>query len=647
MPCSCFGKKDKKAAGAAEEKYSRPPEQEPLVPSSQAPAQTQALAPAQAEPTSATPPAPHTPPTGGDARLRPEDDPDKASRRRDVVASFYSDQCELIGFKATGSRPPSAVAGEGPAATSSPLGSPPFSSRSCATSRADLAMKRREFFKDLAVNDISSARYGSSQPTWKLVDSGSLTTPRRSHQQDSPQHHTLPFQARAGGLVLRPTSTPSTSTPDLQPHMTNGGSEHSQDQRTDDSKESECEPLLSSETQQEPSAHYPQADVGAQEVPPARHSESDVEEPLLLGHQGAQDQSTPTSATPPPTPATPPATPVVSRAETETLVLEAAAPDQLLCPEVLTEPAATQPGGGGECGQLTVQQQYVQQVSVGSDDERLAEGSCILIKEAFPDEPHDPRPDPDTPPPEAPDTTSASGNPPALHATHEAAWDVSLHSSEQSAAPPPTEGPGQRRASLPGAEEASGERSPPLTSKAELDSDQHSRPTSSSGDSSAPGSPQPRQPLVSEGPAKVEATLQHQQDPASLQQEAPGSPGEARPDVAIVGCIPKGAPLEEADTHLPSPPTTPPVTSPPSPPATPAGEESRPPASHTLPTVDDHSPPLPTPPSLSEPGLTCGVDVSSSPLKDDGLGSDIDDALSSLECLTEEGNTEKRAAAST
>lgn len=626
MPCSCFGKKDKKAAGATDEKYSRPLEQEPLSISSQAPAQTQAPAPgpAQAEPTSTTPPAPHTPPAGGDARLRPEDDPDKASRRRDVVASFYSDQCELIGFKATGSRPPSAVAGEGPAATSSPLGSPPFSSRSCATSRADLAMKRREFFKDLAVNDISSARYGNSEPTWKLVDSGSLTTPRRSHQQDSPQHHTLPLQARYGGLILRPVSTP----PNQEPRITNGDSDHSHGQRTDDSKDSEGEPLLGGDYQHQPSAHHPQVDAALQEAPVTHHSQPDVEEPLLIGHQSSRDQSTPSSpGTPPATPATPPATPVVPRAETDPLVVATSTPSLSLGTEVLIEPAATQPGGVAECGQLTVQQQYVQQVSVGSDDERLAEGSCILIKEAFPDEPHEPRPDPDTPPPEAPDKTSASGNPPAPHATHEAAWDVSLHSSEQSAAPPPTEDPGQRRASLPGAEEAAGERSPLHTGEAVLDSDQHSRPTSSSGDSSSPGSPQ-----------------QQRQDPPSPQQKAPGSPGEARPDVAIVGCIPKGALLEEADIRLPSPPTTPPVASSPSPPPTPAGEKSRPPAP---PTVHDHAPPSPTPPSLSEPGMTCGVDVSSSPLEDDGLGSDIDDALSSLECLTEEGNTEKRAAAST
>lgn len=620
MPCNCFGKKDKKA-GAAAEKYSRSGEQEPLSPPPPAPspvqAPAQAPAPAQTEPAPATPPTPVTP-TSGDARLRPEDDPDKASRRRDVVASFYSDQCELIGFKATGSRPPSAVvggAGEGPAATSSPLGSPPSSSRTSAFSRADLALKRREFFKDLAVNDMSSSRYGASQPSWRMVDSGSLTTPRRSHQQDGPQHHTLPYHARAGGIVLRPVSTPPKGTSGPDTHI-NGDAGNSQEQRTDNSKVPEGEPLLGAGPPQEPVVH---------------HTEAGAEEPLFSRQQSEWDQPTPAiPATPPVTPATPPPTPP---ARAEPLVLDTPSPDQPHASEAPIELASAHSEGSSippqREGQLVVQQQYVQQVSVPSDDERLGEGSCILIKEAFPEES---RSDVETFSPDVPDTTNASGTPATPPATHEAAREVSQHSSEQPTTPPPTQIPCQRRPSFP-EEGEEGEELPRHTDKAALDSDQDLKRPTSSPESSAPGSP---------------PESRQQQDPPRLQQESADSPEEARLSPTIVGCIPKAAPTQEADTRSPSPPHTPPAAQPSSPPTPHAGEETRPPAPLTPPIIDDPAPPSPTtPPSLSEPRMTCGVDVSSSPLEDDGLGSDIDDALSSLECLTEEGNSEKRATAST
>lgn len=637
MPCSCFGKKDKKAGGASAEKYSREPEKEPLATQTLAPAPAEAPAPAQTEPAPATPPTPVTP-TSADARLRPEDDPDKASRRRDVVASFYSDQCELIGFKATGSRPPSAVVGGGSGGenASSPLVSPP-SSRASALSRADLALKRREFFKDLAVNDLNSSRYGASEPTWRLVDSGSLTTPRRSHQQDGHHHHTLPAQARFGGVVLRPISTPSkaTSGPDLR--ITNGESGDILDHQKHDDKVSEAEPLLGGGAPQDAAAHRQEA--GAQE--------------LLLATQLSQgDQPTSASpATPPVTPATPPPTPP---ARAEPSAPEMPSLEQPLASEALIELAATHFEGSAvapqqqEEGQLVVQQQYVQQVSVGSDDERLGEGSCILIKEAFPEEPpaH-----PDTSSHDAPATTNASGTAPAPSVTHEAeaAWHVSQHSSEQPTTPPPTGSPDQRRPSLPKEEEEREELSR-LTDQAALISDQDLRATSSP-EISPPGSPQESRQLHV-GESVTAAAPELQPDAPKPQQECAGSPEDARLSPTIVGCIPKAAPNQEAEDSLPSPPNTPPTnhsptTDPPTthPPSPPAGEKTSPPAPPIQPNIDERAPHSPlTPPSKSE---SCGVAVSSSQLEDDGLGSDIDDALSSLECLTEEGNSEKRATAST
>lgn len=636
MPCNCFGKKDKKASAAAE-KYSLP-EQEPLAAPSPAPAPVQtavqAPAPAQTEAAPATPPTPVTP-TSGDPRLRPEDDPDKASRRRDVVASFYSDQCELIGFKATGSRPPSAVvggAGEGPAAISSPLGSPPSSSRTSALSRADLALKRREFFKDLAVNDMSSSRYGASQPSWRMVDSGSLTTPRRTHH-DGPQHHTLPLHVRTHGIVLRPVSSPmkGTSTPDI--NITNGHVGNNQEQGTDNSRVPEGEPLLDAGPPQDPVAHYPEA--GA-------------EEPLLSSQQSGGDQFTAAiPATPPVTPATPPPTPPVGA---EPLLVDVPSPDQPPATEAPIEPAATHSESSNippqREGQLVVQQQYVQQVSVPSDDERLDEGSCILITEAFPEEP---RADLKTSSLDVPDTTNASGASATPPASHEASRDVSQHSSEQPTTPPPTQPPlpSQRRPSFPEEEEEREEGSLRYTDEAALNTDQDLKRPTSSPETSAPGSPQePRQPLGGETPATAAPEQQH--DPPHPQQESADSSEEARLSPTIVGCIPKAAPTQEADPRTPSPPETPPTAHPSSPPTPHAGEETRPPAPLTTPSIHDPAPPSPTtPPSLSEPRMTCGVDVSSSPLEDDGLGSDIDDALSSLECLTEEGNSEKRATAST
>lgn len=637
MPCSCFGKKDKKA-GASAEKYSREPEKEPLTTQTSAPAPAEAPAPTQTEPVPATPPTPVTP-TSADARLRPEDDPDKASRRRDVVASFYSDQCELIGFKATGSRPPSAVVGSGgenPSATSSPLVSPPSSSRASALSRADLALKRREFFKDLAVNDLNSSRYGTSEPSWRLVDSGSLTTPRRSHQQDGHHHHTLPAQARFGGVVLRPISTPSkaTSGPDLR--IINGESLDSLDHQKHDDKVSESEPLLGGGAPQEAAAH---------------RQEAGVQEPLLATQLSQGDQSTPASpATPPVTPATPPPTPP---ARAEPSAPEMPSFEQPLASEALIELAATHLEGSSmapqrEEGQLVVQQQYMQQVSVGSDDERLGEGSCILIKEAFPEEPlaH-----PDTSSHDVPATTNASGTTPAPSVTHEAeaARHVSQHSSEQPTTPPPTGSPGQRRPSFPKEEEEREELSR-LTDQAALDSDQDLRRATSSPETSPPGSPQESRQLHVGESVTAAATELHPDAPQP-KQESGGSPEEARLSPTIVGCIPKAAPTQEAEGSPPSPPNTPPTnhsptTDPPTthPPSPPAGEKTTAPAPPTQPNIDERAPPPLTPPNKSE---SCGVAVSSSQLEDDGLGSDIDDALSSLECLTEEGNSEKRATAST
>lgn len=226
MPCSCFGKKDKKGGGVLgeEEKY-RPrdsrerdtpgaPTPIPDVPATQAKTQQPlggAPPPAPAS-TPGTPPSTPlaTPTPEGDARLRPEDDPDKATRRRDVVASFYSDQCELIGFKATGSRPPSAHVGGsqdgGPAATSSPATSSPSSTRSGAFCRADLAEKRREFFRELAIDDDNGSRNGS-RPTSRLTDPGSQQTPRHSSYQDQ-LHHTLPHLNKTSPRSNKVASSP-------------------------------------------------------------------------------------------------------------------------------------------------------------------------------------------------------------------------------------------------------------------------------------------------------------------------------------------------------------------------------------------------------------------------------------------------------
>ncbi|KAG0726802.1 hypothetical protein GWK47_035852 [Chionoecetes opilio] len=602
MPWSCFGKKDKKAGDAAE-KYSSGDGgdggvQEAVCAPAQAPAPTHAPAPAQTQPAPATPPTPVTP-TAGDPRLRPEDDPDKASRRRDVVASFYSDQCELIGFKATGSRPPSAVAGgahgEGPAATSS--------LRSSALSRADLAIKRREFFKDLAVNDLNSSRYGSSEPSWRLVDSGALTTPRRPHHHDGPHHHTLPLQARYGGLVLRPVTSPAkgTSDPDLR-MTTNGHSGNTYEQWADHSHAPEEEPLLGG---------------GGHQDHVVYHAEAGGEEPRLSRQQSDGDQPLPAvPVTPPVTPAT---TPPLLPPRAQPFTPSFPSHDQPPAPDSPLEEAATHSEGGSSSSssRLAVHQQYVQQVSVPSDDERLGEGSCILIEEAFREEP---RSHGETAGQDVPYTTTAPGPAP-----HQAAQHAQQHSREQPTTPPPS----PRRGSLP-EEDEEWEVVERHTGEAALDAYQDlTRPTSSP-ETSAPGSPlQPRQ------MTEVAAPPDHHQDPFHPQQGSEDREEEARLSPTIVACIPKGASTQDTDPPTPSPPNTPPAHR--SPPSSP--EEIRPPAPTTLPGKGD--PAIPSP-----PGVTCGVEVSS-PLEDDGLGSDIDDALSSLECLTEEGNSEKRATAST
>lgn len=176
MPCGCFGKKKK--AAEEEEKYrqrdSKSREREPPSPT---PASVPAPTVVPAAPLAAAP----TP--EGDARLRPEDDPDKTSRRRDVVASFYNDQCELIGFKATGSRPPSAYVGgahhDGSASVSS-SGSP-GSLRPGASCRADLAEKRREFFKQLTIESEDGSRPGT-RPNSRATNS--LTRSRDSNHEE-------------------------------------------------------------------------------------------------------------------------------------------------------------------------------------------------------------------------------------------------------------------------------------------------------------------------------------------------------------------------------------------------------------------------------------------------------------------------------
>lgn len=176
MPCGCFGKKKK--AAEEEEKYrqrdSKSREREPPSPT---PVSVPAPTVVPAAPLAAAP----TP--EGDARLRPEDDPDKTSRRRDVVASFYNDQCELIGFKATGSRPPSAYVGgahhDGSASVSS-SGSP-GSLRPGASCRADLAEKRREFFKQLTIESEDGSRPGT-RPNSRATNS--LTRSRDSNHEE-------------------------------------------------------------------------------------------------------------------------------------------------------------------------------------------------------------------------------------------------------------------------------------------------------------------------------------------------------------------------------------------------------------------------------------------------------------------------------
>ena len=186
MPCGCFGKKPKPVKDKEGVKLDHggvPP-----------PVYTTGVG---------SPPGAPPPGRAADTKCRPEDDPDKASRRRDVVASYYSDQCELITYKNTGSRPPSNYTGSGetvpllgsaepppspPVATSSPAPSSPTSSRSGASCRAELAEKRREFFRELDVNGHLTPLSSSST----LPSASRLNSSNNKRPTSHPSSGTLP-----------------------------------------------------------------------------------------------------------------------------------------------------------------------------------------------------------------------------------------------------------------------------------------------------------------------------------------------------------------------------------------------------------------------------------------------------------------------
>lgn len=819
MPCSCFGKKDKKGEEVAE-KY-RPRDSKSRERESPPPP-----APAPAPEPATPPPAPVTPTPSGDSRLRPEDDPDKANRRRDVVASFYSDQCELIGFKATGSRPPSTHVGssqDGPAATSSPAASSPGSTRSGASCRADLAEKRREFFKELAVEDDDSSRSGS-RPTSRMTDPGFQTTPRNSHYQE--HHYSLPHQSKTISRTFK-YSLPFTSVrssnnaaatvseetqPLLEPSL-----EHAAE--GDDEPEKKPTNHIPQESTDEPDHSGKPSVVKSCDLPvtePSRDSQRQVVDHLVEGssalHQNQSTQETTqqsllersleseqlidlsVSKSPeknvdyldisvcesleksvepvdkavfessekhvePVTESSDTcvksvsessesrvelenktvekreefvferpekridehlsdSTPLIedsSASESTTVFKGTFAPERV---ETLVDvPAAEHPA------QLRVEQQYVQQTSVQSDDERAAEGSCILINEAFSvqvreppemifhernelisdDSAHETSQSPEHEFCQEISYAYEDETPQRIHqlpldsiqetsriytdevhqevAEQSIVQPVLLENSQENTyvlgiaqehRPPTVQGAVQ-----PAAEETT------LNSHCELL--HHSLPPTF--DSCFLTSAEEPEELLTEQ-SLHQSVSQRSENPASnewshLSEVSSHQPKEVKSTVEIVDCIPKvpqveavhtpstlppqdtsdaPAPLSmtlatrhDEDETLPPAPPTPPVDDeplPPPPPTPPAEDKPLPPAPPTPPADDEPLPPAPpTPPISSEPRLppaTCSLDhvSSSSVLEDDGLGSEIDDALSSLECLSEEGNSNERAAAS-
>ncbi|KAG7168592.1 proline-rich protein 36-like [Homarus americanus] len=814
MPCNCFGKKDKKGGVVAEEKYrprdSKSREREPLSAAAPAPA------PAPATP----PPAPVTPTAGGDARLRPEDDPDKANRRRDVVASFYSDQCELIGFKATGSRPPSTHVGcavDGPAATSSPAASSPGSARSAASCRADLAEKRREFFKQLTVDEDDCSR-GGSRPTSRLTDPGSHTTPRHSHYQDHFHHHSLPHPPKPAPRTIK-YSLPNTSSasedtqPLLQPsdqhtpeindkpttkqttedipllsvdepdqsRKPGGGESPDVDQTFETSSPLPHnqpsgipgEPLLQVSPESEHllvdfsvSSHGPEKFVDEfftdttpliqdspiednSQVPVSVSSSPVVDDlPLSVSSQVPVSVPSPVIEDLPPYDGSqvlvsvpfPRVEDLLSFDNSQVLVnvsptvvediplsdssqvlissassplvedLPTSASSQVLVSEAAPEsPETFVVVTAPENSELTIEQlQYFQQFSVPSDDERVAEGSCILINEAFPAGSQDPtetlalqrnHPNKDitqgTPQPlphdePCSDVSSVVEDEPSQRSGHrvqesttmctdevhqEVPKPIILENSQQNVEQVVAETPNEPRASPVEA------RAQPEAEETVLNHHQEQVPQSlpPSVDPSfltsaeEPEELPPDQPIHQSAPHPVEKPVPKQRS------QLPGEPilqlEEVRSTVEIVDCIPKVQPVdstppqstasEHEKTDRVSVPLFMTVATeqddetplPPAPPTPPVEDEPLPPPPPTPPLKHEPLPPAPpTPPISSEPRLppvTCSVGlVSSSPvLEDDGLGSEIDDALSSLECLSEEGNnnnnnSSERAAAS-
>nr|XP_045612733.1 proline-rich protein 36-like [Procambarus clarkii] len=775
MPCSCFGKKDKKCGVAAEEKYrprdSNSREREP----------PSVAAPSQAPPPAATlpPQPPLTPTAGGDARLRPEDDPDKANRRRDVVASFYSDQCELIGFKATGSRPPSTHVGstvDGPAATSSPAASSPGSTRSAASCRAELAEKRREFFKQLTLEDDNSSCGGGSRPISRLTDPGCHTTPRHSHYQDPHLHHSLPHPPKPTARALK-YSLPLTPSPpaseETQPLLQPTNQED--DEEITGSREAPQVPAGASEPPGqgwgvveapacvvEPPQDIPQQThrPGSSSSSSADQSSSEVaREPLLqlsaetLGEDSVWQSPEQRDGEPPtggrsqelirvssPTDLSQllagVSHPVMVDIPTDdksqvlvsvstTVVEDSSTSDRSLVDVSVpssvvilnsSEAVISEHLAEGEADTVNIAPADTVNTAAAadtvntaaaedkvntaaaedkvntaaaadtSDDERVAEGSCILIDDAFPAQPQEaagaggggnnhtsPSPPPhlqrhnrlavedelsqgshiSTTPQELPPASTDEGYDEVSRQTalHSDFLDTSQHDTEVMVADavvrPELEEVVLNNHQEPVHQALSFTVDPYfLTSAEEPEELQIDHMLHQSG------SQLEEKHLPKQRPQLPEVSLQHH--------------SQAKSTVEIVECIPKvppplesTLPLGAASSHLntieaPLTATTPqgevePL--PPAPPTPPFEDEPLPPPPPTPPLLDEPLPPAPpTPPISSEPRLppaTCGTThLSSSVLEDDGLGSEIDDALSSLECLSEEGNRNERAAAS-
>lgn len=524
MPCGCFGKKEKKGGQTAEEKYL--PSKEPLLaPAAVAPQLLAAPAPA-ADPA----PAPATPPGG-----RSEDDPDKASRRRDVVASFYSDQCELVGYKTTGSRPPSthtSPAHVPPAATSSPASS----ARSSALCRAELAQKRREFFKELDP--------GGGRP----LGTGSHTTPRRPHTHTSPQ------------LLPRPSSTPPTASHHQHIHI-NGAAQQQQLQK---------EEKFESESEGERLQKEKKVEGGEGEREASEQTQAPLTPELQL----------------PPDPDPPPP---------HSTAAEGVRQQQVEGVDVVDETGL----------QVERKQQYHHQVSRQSDDERAAEGSCILISEAFPDthssspthSPTHPPPFPDTP--SHPATTDTPSSHPAADLSSHPVTD--LISDPPACPDPPSTSPGSALDPTSAPESIKVEET--AVDPASLDtalnkaleddlaaashSPQHSprqqHDTNIPLHQEQPPSPPPSPVTLRQSPLEAQPPSLESNQQQLVEEES------ERPSVSIVGCIPKGVTLDNSQTpsdedHQPLPPAPPTPTAAeveflPSAPPIPAIHEDRPPSS--------------------------------------------------------------------